>query len=205
MNYLLIHGYEILSAFIPFLIVFVLCRNMRKRQGIPPDRSASPVILIFSFYVIGVYYLTGAGTLYDGFLYQLEFRPDQLNVVPFSNGMDITSYFNILLFVPFGFLIPLIGKQMDRIIPVLGIGFLFTTLIELSQFLNNRRTDIDDILLNLIGTVIGFGLYRAIGKHQKHHASHISFVELSLYILVMFLGRFLLFNEMGIARLIYGF
>ena len=79
-----------------------------------------------------------------------------------------------------------------------------------SKLLENNQAEqlnftIDDILLNLIGTVIGFGLYRTIGKHQKHHASHISFVELSLYILVMFLGRFLLFNEMGIARLIYGF
>ena len=207
MKHLLFYGYEILSAFLPFSIVFVMIRNTQKKQSGLLNRSAYLVILVFSIYIIAVYHLTGTGTLYDGFLYQLEFRPEQFNIIPFSNGMDITSFFNILLFIPLGFLNPFIWKRMDHIIAVLGVSFFTTTLIELSQLLNNRRTDIDDIILNLAGAVIGFGLYRTIKKlgYTKRQIDCVLVLEPIIYILAIFLGRFLLFNEMGIAKLIYGF
>ncbi|MDE8707787.1 VanZ family protein [[Ruminococcus] torques] len=34
--------------------------------------------------------------------------------------------------------------------------FSFSILIEISQLLNNRRTDIDDLIMNTLGSIIGF-------------------------------------------------
>ena len=55
----------------------------------------------------------------------------------------------------------------------MSLAFFFTLLIGISQLLNNRATDIDDILLNLIGAV------------------------------VVFVGSCIFFNEMGLAKLFY--
>lgn len=208
MDQILFYGYEMLSAFIPFLIVFIIFKNLQKKKGISFSKYHFIIIIAFSIYVIGMYHFTGAGTLYDGLMYQLEIKQDQLNFIPFSNDIDGTAYIlNILLFIPFGLLTPLIWRKMDSLVNIIGTGFLLTMLIEVSQLLNNRRNDIDDILLNVLGAVIGFGMFKVLDKctKSKYQLSDTTIVELPIYILIIFIGRFLLFNEMGLARLLYGF
>lgn len=71
---------------------------------------------------------------------------------------------NIILFVPLGLLYPLSRKNkvgfFHAFIVILGTTFS----IELIQylFLTSRRADIDDIILNLIGGLIGFVIYKWI-------------------------------------------
>ena len=47
------------------------------------------------------------------------------------------------------------------------IGLLFSLFIECSQLLNNRSTDVDDLIMNTIGAVIGLMLYRIFDKLTK--------------------------------------
>ena len=86
-------------------------------------------------------------------------------------------------------------------------GFFFTLLIEVSQLLNNRRTDVDDVLMNVFGAVVGFVLFRIWDKFtkSKYQINSPVVVELVICILVVFIGRFLLFNEIGLAKVLYGF
>lgn len=70
---------------------------------------------------------------------------------------------NILLGIPFGFLVPLIWKKRNTIWRVLIAGFWFSFGIEATQFLisrilgyNYRLTDIDDIILNCTGVALGY-------------------------------------------------
>ena len=65
---------------------------------------------------------------------------------------------NIAIFVPIGFFLPLLWKKLNFPLTVLS-GFLFSLFIELFQLFLPRFTDIDDIILNTTGTVIGAGLY----------------------------------------------
>jgi len=199
---------EIMSAFLVFLIVFVMVRGAWNRREIRVSVSACAVMIAFSAYVIGVYHFTGAGTLYDGLNYSLEIRREQLNIIPFSRDIDVAAYgLNVLLFVPFGVFVPMIWKQMDGKWHVFGTSLLFSMLIEGSQLLNNRRTDIDDLIMNTVGAVIGYVLYTVWDKFtkSKYQLSGFAAVELPVYILILFAGRFLLFNEMGLAGLLYGF
>ena len=39
-------------------------------------------------------------------------------------------------------------------------NLILSLLVEVSQLLNNRRTDIDDFILNTAGTIVGFILYK---------------------------------------------
>lgn len=209
MEDLYFYGYEFLSAFIPFLIVLALFIYFRKKKGIDISKIYCTMLVIFSIYIISVYHFTGAGTIYNGLTYQLEVRKDLLNLVPFSSNIDFIGYFlNVVLFVPLGILSPLIYKKMDKLRYILGTGLGFSILIELSQLLNNRRTDIDDLILNTVGAIIGFILYKKFDKYtdSKYQLNDkIPMVIMIISILVMFMGRFLFFNEMGFARLLYGF
>lgn len=67
---------------------------------------------------------------------------------------------NILLFVPLGFFIPLLFKKKNKIINIALYGFYASLAIELIQLLTAINfTDIDDIIFNTLGAVLGFFTY----------------------------------------------
>ena len=208
LDFVLFLGYEALSGFVPFLLVFIVMKKNQKRKGVSCSHYHSIGVLVFSLYVIGVFYFTGAGTLYDSLMYKLETRQEQVNLIPFSHDIDIMGYLlNIVLFIPLGLLVPIIWKKMNNLTHIIGIGLFFTILIEISQLLNNRATDIDDIILNLLGAVIGFGLFKLWDRHtaSKFQVESPFSYELPICIIAVFIGRFFLYNEMGLARLLYAF
>jgi len=148
-------AYEALTTLLPFLAVFLLGRKRQKKNGTAFSRYHVFAVLVFSVYVLGVYHFTGVSTLYDHKRY--IFIPELINLVPFSNEIDIVAYaLNVVLFVPFGLLLPMIWQNMGKLRSVLLGAFGFTLLIEVSQLLNFRSTDIDDVILNLAGMTLGF-------------------------------------------------
>lgn len=73
---------------------------------------------------------------------------------------------NILIFMPVGFLLPLVSGR-NRWYWIVGVGLCFSLSIEIIQLITARGCfDLDDIMLNTLGTAIGFGIYRAI-VHNK--------------------------------------
>lgn len=71
---------------------------------------------------------------------------------------------NILIFLPIGFLIPLLWKKFKKWYITVLFGFIFSFFIETMQLFTIRGTDIDDLFLNTLGTVIGYILYIIINK-----------------------------------------
>ncbi|WP_273835845.1 VanZ family protein [Guptibacillus sedimenti] len=70
---------------------------------------------------------------------------------------------NILLFMPLGFLMPLVSKKGKSFLIIGIIGFLTSTIIELLQyFVAHRIFDIDDILLNALGALVGYVAYHFV-------------------------------------------
>ena len=70
---------------------------------------------------------------------------------------------NILLFIPFGFLVPKMWKCLRRIPVCVFAGFCLSLTIEITQLLTQRgHFQVDDILMNTIGAGVGalFGLFR---------------------------------------------
>lgn len=198
---------EILSSLIPFIIVFFIIKKLSKRTL--GKKSIKTYALVFSFavYIIAVFSITGVGTLYNIFQYQFEIRPESINLIPFAQGVNISYILNIILFVPFGFLCPLIWSNNRSFVKILLSGFSFSLLIEISQLLNIRCTDIDDLAANTLGAVIGYVIFKIFGfviKERTFLSDH-SVFEPYWYILVMFIGRFFLFNEFGLAKMIYNF
>ncbi|MFC7373603.1 VanZ family protein [Fictibacillus iocasae] len=68
---------------------------------------------------------------------------------------------NLMLFFPLGFLLPLISRVFSSWRTMFIIGFGTSALIEMLQYSYAQRIfDIDDILLNGIGTLMGLLLFK---------------------------------------------
>ncbi|PEE34464.1 VanZ family protein [Bacillus pseudomycoides] len=67
---------------------------------------------------------------------------------------------NIIIFIPFGFFLPLLFKQINNVKLACKIFIKFIFLIELLQlFTFTGVFDIDDIILNTLGALIGYSTY----------------------------------------------
>ena len=71
---------------------------------------------------------------------------------------------NVALFLPLGFLLPLLAPWSDRWWRTVGAGFALSAAIELSQvaFPGVRRPDVNDVLMNTLGAAIGFRAHRLV-------------------------------------------
>ena len=67
---------------------------------------------------------------------------------------------NILLFVPFGYLLPLLWKRADRWWKVVLCGFVLSLLIELTQLVTHLGMfDLDDLMNNSLGVFLGWDCF----------------------------------------------
>ncbi|ALQ70519.1 VanZ family protein [Bacillus thuringiensis] len=97
-----------------------------------------------------------------------------VNLVPFRSTIryltDFDSYNldivlmntlgNVIIFIPFGFLLPLLFKQINNVKMASKIFIKFILLIESLQLLTFTGVfDIDDIILNMLGALIGYGSF----------------------------------------------
>jgi len=68
---------------------------------------------------------------------------------------------NIILFVPIGVLVPVV-TDWKKMWKTMVAGISFSLFIEIIQLITSRGCfDFDDVLLNCLGTVIGFGIFQA--------------------------------------------
>ena len=75
---------------------------------------------------------------------------------------------NIMLFVPYGFLGSWAFEKMGNFFRCLALGALTSLCIESLQLVTGRGFfQIDDILTNTLGAVVGFLLYRLLGLFGK--------------------------------------
>ncbi|PAE22506.1 hypothetical protein CHH80_00650 [Bacillus sp. 7504-2] len=99
---------------------------------------------------------------------------DVINIVPFINFMrSLTNYLlNILMTIPFGFLLPLIKKcnlktifLWSLILPIMleGLQLLFALLKKYTE----RIVDINDAIMNGFGVLIGFIFYKVVRSLVK--------------------------------------
>ena len=207
MDQLIFCGYEFASAFVPGLIVFLVMLNKRGKRDGWKNISAIALSVVLIVYITGVYHFTGAGTLYEGMRYGFD-GTLEYNVIPFSKNIDIVGYaLNILLFIPLGILLPIMNERNKRFKALIIWAIGFAVMIELSQILNHRATDIDDILLNTLGAVLGYGMYKIIYgiTYDKLKYKTIPGAIICTIVIATFIGRFFIYNDMGLARIMYGF
>lgn len=64
-------------------------------------------------------------------------------------------------FMPFGFLLPIAFRKINLFLRVIGVGFVVDLCIEVFQYITKIGSfDVDDIILNMIGIVLGYLLMK---------------------------------------------
>lgn len=87
-------------------------------------------------------------------------------------GFIVNIFGNVLAFAPYGFCLPMLSNKDNRLFRVLIATFCFSLLIECIQlFYKIGCFDVDDLLLNTLGGVLGFFAYRFCRwLFRKYHA-----------------------------------
>lgn len=82
-----------------------------------------------------------------------------------GNSIQAHAYFveNIIMFFPFGILMPVVFKRMRRVQDCVSAGFLCSCTIELAQLITQRGyCQLDDVVTNTIGTFIGWLAWKCV-------------------------------------------
>lgn len=100
----------------------------------------------------------------------------RINLVPFVNLLDYPVFGEILLnlignvtmFIPIGIVFPIVYKGLNTHTKVILSGAGFSLCIEILQLpFYDRVTDIDDLILNSFGFIIGYAIYLFVKKVKK--------------------------------------
>lgn len=198
-------AYEFACTALPAFAVFVMADLLRRSDE---SRVKSPSIMLgaaFSTYIFALFYFTGAGTLYDAMRFGLDLNPAQINATPFAGfASDVEGHvLNIALFVPLGAFAFAFSGGRPTLLPAALTAVVATAAIEVSQLLNSRVTDVDDLVMNVAGALIGYALCRVLWRGKRSEGRS-SICPMALMLAVAFVFRFLLYNEMGLAKILLG-
>ena len=188
--------YALLCIIVPCsLYQLIICKRQNKKQE---NKAIHFVwVYIFLLYIYLTFSVAGIGSIWDIGHYDTIIRLEEINLLPFQSEGIMTYVLNIIMFLPLGFLIPLIWKRYRNPLKIFMIGFGFSLSIELCQLFNRRNTDIDDLMMNTLGAVIGYFIWKLtkrLFKNIKHKNISIYKLEPIVYLTLAVLGEFLLFN-----------
>lgn len=144
---------------------FLYFKKKRKGEGPKWERVAlAGVFLIYLVVVFGATMLSRGNFYGNAKIYPLFYSyKDAWNDFSMTEWRNIIL--NILMFVPLGFLVPLLFKRMQNFWKVYLTGLGVTCFIEIGQLLLKRGIfEPDDILGNTVGAMIGYGMY-SLGKY----------------------------------------
>ena len=93
-----------------------------------------------------------------------------INFVPFRSIQNYFRYYgpdgflvnfmgNIVMFMPWGFGLPLLWKRCQRVWVVAAHSMALTLFIETVQLFVGRSVDVDDLILNFAGSCLGACVY----------------------------------------------
>ncbi|WP_102273441.1 VanZ family protein [Cytobacillus massiliigabonensis] len=162
-------AYILVPALIIFLLYITYAALLRHKF------SLGQAVLLTSF---AIYFLC---------MIHLVFFPIEVNIGKYANltpwyksinfipilTIDITTFLlNVIMMLPFGMYLPLLNKKYHSIKKAAYIGFLVSLTFEIIQLLirvtlgNGRSTDINDLIANTLGAVVGFLLIKKLSHVQ---------------------------------------
>lgn len=168
--------------FVLSLIFYIPVRySIIQGKGIKINYYKEVIYILLIIYVESLLYLTvypSSGVIHSDWV--------GVNLVPFDTIKDYLFLFaygymgtatinligNIIVLVPLGVLLVLLNKNIT-FIKILMIGFGTTLAIETTQLVLSmsgwlsRSFDIDDIILNTLGVLIGFIIMKSALKFLK--------------------------------------
>lgn len=172
--------YMIIAVPIYLIIRFLMLRKSSRKFNLYHEIA----LLIFVIFIVGLASQTVIPKIelgINGNINILKNGKHGINLLPLKvlfetyrevfinlniNCFIINFLGNIIMFMPIGFFIPLLWEIPDK--KIIIVGFLFSLFIEVCQLFLNRGTDVDDLILNTLGTILGLLVYKFLYKKFKN-------------------------------------
>ena len=195
MDRILITSKEVTAAsiiFVPILFLYnkIFFHNIKKTAA----------YILFSLYLAAICFLVGFPNI-AGLRIVLSH-----NFIPLRGMLtDITnSYLNVLLFIPLGIFVPCLWPEYRSMMKTVGLGLMTSLGIEILQIFTFRATDINDVITNVAGTMIGY----LIGKLIINRFPQLNWLgckERELYLLYVTVGVVMFFSQPFIQSVLGNF
>lgn len=147
-------------------------------------------ILVFQLFPLPVQKELIEDSIKYGFEYQNNFIPFTTIRIAFKNYFEfgvnsiIDIIFQIIIYIPFGLYFPILFSEKIKIISIIKYGFSFSIGIKIIQYLinlilgfNYRSINIDEVILTIIGIVIGYFIYIICEKIIKKMEMEIQYIR----------------------------
>ncbi len=118
----------------------------------------------------------------------------------FSSSFIKNVIGNMIMFMPYGFFISYYLK-LDKKSYVILMSLLISVTIEITQLVIGRVFDVDDILLNVIGGILGYFIYRIIHNFKDMLPNFLKndiFYNIIVTILIILITIYI-FNVLGVV------
>lgn len=210
--------YPLLCVIIPCLIyqiIAVKSEDLKEKAYLIPHLIW---VYIFLIYIYLAFSVAGIGSVWDIGQYGEVIRIEEINLIPFNSEGIRTYILNIIMFMPLGFLLPLIWEKFRNTVKVFYTGLVFSLAIEICQLFNHRATDIDDLMMNSLGAVLGYFIWVCVSSLFNSISEKYAFISKSettintntmtisiskneaiIYFTLAVLGEFFLYNWMLVS------
>lgn len=161
---------EILGRIWPMLFIFTIVISSIRIVYLKVHREKfvlykELLTLMFMIYILVLFYVV---TYQD----PVSDTISTYNLIPFKEmfryQLGSTLFYkniigNLIIFVPFGLFISYYLKT-NKVSIVLGLSLISSLSIEFAQqLIVGRVFDVDDIILNVVGSIVGYFIYRIVG------------------------------------------
>ncbi len=187
--------HNIVNSALPMLIIFIVVICTVRISYIKSTNQKIVLHneifnLLFIIYILLLFeLLTGTENSYGSGMNIIPFK--EIMRYKFGSKMFIYNVLgNILIFVPFGYFISRYVKP-KKVFPIIVDAIITSITVETVQLKIGRSFDIDDVMLNMVGAVLGYFVYIALDAIYKHLPKILQkdfiYDVISLIILVMFI------------------
>ena len=122
------------------------------------NKKRTACYCILAVYLSGMFAVVGLPDIrYIRFAPNYNFVPFRYMFSDFTN-----SFLNVLLFLPLGFFLPVLWKRFKKLGWTVLFGLCTSVLIEVLQIFTFRATDINDLMTNTFGTLLGWCIGRLL-------------------------------------------
>ncbi len=153
---ILINSYKLIVLSVISYILFIITNRIKLKQKINIKQEF--IIILFIIYLLILFNIVTTQILnYNDNNMKLFKEITRYKIG--SNLFFKNVIGNILLFIPFGLFLAYFYKA--KCFFILIVTIIYSSLIETFQLLIGRVFDIDDIILNVIGSLVGYLLYKS--------------------------------------------
>lgn len=162
-----------------FAVIWLVCRIIVWiRQGYINRKREAVLLLMYINLAVIIRFTFFPMARVNGHVQPLIFDPStafpfRVNLIPFVHLFDyaykrdflLNVIGNAAMFIPSGIVLPIVYKKLNSFRKVTAAGALISLCIEILQLpFNVRASDVDDLILNVLGVAAGYGIYAAVKR-----------------------------------------